>query len=303
MSLVVYNEIESFFEALGKPIVSNASFTIHSLPDLFSTIPYQSNKFKTEYFSFVFIKRGSGSYWVDDKKFLVSDHSIYFTNPGHVKSFYVDTCDEAYMINVTEQFLKDYLGINIFYDYPFLLAEVLPAATISEALYSQIENYYKQIEWELHEHKSSVNHVVAYLMAIIFSKLKTNIWQHYSAKEEGERNSQIVGNFKRILDTFFKMKPDFSCENPAPKLQDFADEIGLHPNYMNTVIKAKTGKTINDWITDRKLTFAKFLLLNSLLSIKEIAYELGFSEPTHFSRFFKNHTNLNPNEYKSSVKK
>ncbi len=302
MSLVVYNEIAAFFEAIGRPIASNTAFTMHSLPDLFTSIPYQSKKFRTNYFSFVFIKKGAGTYWVDDKQFQVTNHCIYFTNPGHVKSFDVDTCEEAYMINVTEQFLKDYLGPSIFNDYAFLLAEILPAETISEEVYNQIEGYYKRIESELKMNENAVNQILAYLMAIIFSKLKTNIWQNYSAYDEGEKNSQIVGNFKRILDTFFKIIPDFSCENPAPKLQDFADRIGLHPNYLNTVIKAKTGKTINDWITDRKLTFAKYLLLNSALSVKEIAYRMDFSEPTHFSRFFKNHTQLNPMEFKSSEK-
>lgn len=86
------------------------------------------------------------------------------------------------------------------------------------------------------------------------------------------------------------------------QVQYFAEKLNLHPNYLNAVIKSKTGRTVNDWITERMLSVAKSLLINTSNSSKEIAYLLGFSEPTHFSRFFKKHTELSPNKYRKSHK-
>ena len=89
-------------------------------------------------------------------------------------------------------------------------------------------------------------------------------------------------------------------EEQAPKLQvqDLAAEMNLHPNYLNSVIKSKTGKTVNQWISRRSTAVAKSLLLNTTLSAKEIAYRMGYSEPTHFSRFFKKQTGMAPRTFR-----
>jgi len=84
--------------------------------------------------------------------------------------------------------------------------------------------------------------------------------------------------------------------------QYLAKKLNLHPNYLNAVIKSKTGRTVNDWISKRTLSVAKSLLINTSYSSKEIAYKLGFSESTHFSRFFKKHSKLTPNTFRKSNK-
>ena len=60
----------------------------------------------------------------------------------------------------------------------------------------------------------------------------------------------------------------------------------------------KTGKTIQDWISDKILLESKILLKETSLSIKEISYIFGYSEPNHFSAFFKKKTKMLPSEYK-----
>jgi YesN/AraC family two-component response regulator len=89
---------------------------------------------------------------------------------------------------------------------------------------------------------------------------------------------------------------------PESKLQvqHLAEQLHLHPNYLNSVIKSKTGKTVNDWISFQTILVAKDFLLNTNHSSKEIAYKLGFSEPTHFSRFFKKNTLLSPMAFRKS---
>jgi AraC-like DNA-binding protein len=89
--------------------------------------------------------------------------------------------------------------------------------------------------------------------------------------------------------------------NNKLQVQHFAERLNLHPNYLNSVIKSKTGKTINEWIVVRTLSISRSLLKNTELSVKEIGYRLGFSEPTHFNRFFKKHQNTTPVEYRKSL--
>lgn len=302
MEIPTYHTIADFFEKVGQTIPQDTTFSIIRLHDLFKATPYQSAKFKTDYFSFVFIKRGSGNYTVDSHQFNVKDNCIYFTNPGHIKSFYVDSCENAYMINFTESFLSQYLSKSIYEDYDFLLAETLAAKTMSKELFDQISFYYKQIENEIAYPEKEKFKVVASLLGIIFQKLKTHLWPNYNALEEGKRSSQIVTEFKQILDDCFKLNNEFKCKNPSPKVELFSTEIGLHPNYLSSVIKSKTGRTISDWVNERKILLAKLLLTEGLLTTKLVAYELEFNEPTHFSRFFKKHCKQTPSDYVRSVK-
>lgn len=76
--------------------------------------------------------------------------------------------------------------------------------------------------------------------------------------------------------------------------RDFADQIGIHVNYLNRTLKTTTGKTTTQLIAERTIQQARALLLYSDDSISQISYRLGFEEPTHFAQFFHKHTQLTP---------
>ena len=79
---------------------------------------------------------------------------------------------------------------------------------------------------------------------------------------------------------------------------DFAQQLNIHVNHLNRSVKEVTGKTTGEVIAERFLLEAKRLLQHSPLSISEISYALGFSEPTRFNAFFKRHTNLAPTAFR-----
>jgi AraC family transcriptional regulator, transcriptional activator of pobA len=139
------------------------------------------------------------------------------------------------------------------------------------------------------------------LFEVLLLKLKEEFWMDYNPIIEGNRNSQIVKSFKQLLESEFKKIMVEQQDGSKLQVQYFGERLNLHPNYLNSVIKSKTGKTINEWIVIRTLSVAESLLKNTSLSVKEIAYRLGYSEPTHFNRFFKKHQNLTPIVYRKSL--
>src|SRR5690606_4305675 len=84
------------------------------------------------------------------------------------------------------------------------------------------------------------------------------------------------------------------------RVQDYADAQQLHAGYLSTVIKMKTGKTIQSWIAEKTTTVAKLMLQHAEFPIKEISYRLGFSETAHFSNHFKRHTGMSPSVYRKN---
>lgn len=300
MDLIVHHKISDLYKSLNLSIEQELDFTIHFLPDIHSETPFKSPVFRAEYFSFVFIKDGFGKYTIDDKTFSFNPQTIYFTNPGHIKSFEIEKCNDVYIITLTENFLRENVHSDIFGEFPFLLAETVPPKKLSKNNFQEFEILYKQIASEFEKESEYKNKILGNLFVVLLLKIKEQFWLSYNPIEEGDRNSEIVKSFKFLLEQKFKTLNNKDVTKSF-QVQDFATELNLHPNYLNSVIKSKTGKTVNYWISKRVLSSAKSLLKNTSFSLKEIAYKLGFSEPAHFSRFFKKHTQLSPNSYRKSL--
>ena len=81
-------------------------------------------------------------------------------------------------------------------------------------------------------------------------------------------------------------------------MQYCADRLCLSPNYLSDLLKKETGESALKHIQQKILEMAKERVSGTRKSVSEIAYELGFQYPQHFSRWFKKQTGTTPNEYR-----
>ncbi|MDI6032999.1 helix-turn-helix transcriptional regulator [Flavobacterium sp. LB2P84] len=109
-------------------------------------------------------------------------------------------------------------------------------------------------------------------------------------------NKGIIEKFEELLNSYFTSKKPYTVG--LPSVAYFADELHLSPNYFGTLIKKETGKSAQEYIQDKIIDVAKNKIFDSNKNISEIAYELGFKYPQHFTRFFKQHVGNTPNEYR-----
>lgn len=298
MEIIVHHNISDLYKTLGLPYEQEIDFTILSIPDIHPQIPFKSPVLRADYFSFILTKEGSGVYYLDDNKFTFDSKTIYFTNPGHIKSYELKESKDAFIITLSDKFLRENVHLEIYEEFPFLLAEKAPPMKLMQNDFEEFETLYSQILKEFKKNSRYKNKILGNLFMVMLFKIKDNFLSAYNPIEEGNRDSQIVKSFKRLLEAEFKEVLDSNHNEVNLQAQHFAEKMNLHPNYLNSVIKSKTGRTVNDWISKRTLSVAKSLLMNTANSSKEIAYQLGFSEPTHFSRFFKKHTELSPNTFR-----
>jgi len=302
MEIIVHHKISDLYKTLGLPFDQEIDFTILSIPAIHPQIPFKSPILRADYFSFILTKEGSGVYWLDDNKFPFDSQTIYFTNPGHLKSYELNESKDAFIITLSEKFLRENVHPEIYGEFPFLLAEIVPPKKLAQNDFDEFETLYSQILKEFKKESRYKNKILGNLFMVMLLKIKERFWTAYNPMEEGRRGSQIVKSFKNLLETEFKEVTRSNHNDGKLRAHYFAKKLNLHPNYLNSVIKSKTGTTVNDWISKRTLSGAKSLLLNTPYSSKEIAYKLGFSESTHFSRFFKKHTGLSPNTFRKSNK-
>lgn len=109
-------------------------------------------------------------------------------------------------------------------------------------------------------------------------------------------NSSIIDKFETLLTDYFESGKAQKMGIAA--VSYFAGQLHLSANYFGDLIKKETGNTAQEYIQAKLLQVAKEKIFNPGKSISEIAYELGFAYPQHFTRFFKQHSGYTPNEYK-----
>lgn len=112
-------------------------------------------------------------------------------------------------------------------------------------------------------------------------------------------HSGVLEKFERLLRDYFASEKPLS--DGIPTVQYFAGQLHLSANYFGDLIKKETGKSALEHIQAKLIDVAKEKILQYDKTVSEVAYELGFKYPNHFSRFFKKQVGYSPNEYRSSL--
>lgn len=111
-------------------------------------------------------------------------------------------------------------------------------------------------------------------------------------------NKGILERFETLLNNFFAS--DKPQEVGLPSVAYCAGELNLSANYFGDLIKKETGKSANEYIHLKLIDVAKEKIFDVNKSVSEIAYELGFKYPQHFTRVFKQHVGVTPLAYRAS---
>jgi AraC-like DNA-binding protein len=187
------------------------------------------------------------------------------------------------------------LGHNI-REYTFFSYEANEALHLSEKERQIIIDCLNKIDHELHQ---SIDKHSKTLIANNIELLLNYCMRFYDRQfiTRSQVNKDILVKFERLLDDYFKSEMPQTLGLPTVKY--CAENIHLSANYLGDLIKKETGKSPQEHIQLKLMNIAKEKIFDTSKSVSEIAYELGFKHPQHFSRLFKNETGYTPNEYRS----
>lgn len=109
------------------------------------------------------------------------------------------------------------------------------------------------------------------------------------ARVANREEHPVIVKIKRFVRANFSQKIS---------LKDIADDVGYSPNYCDTFFREHTGESLIDYVINSKIDEAKLLLVEGALSLKDVAFAVGFEDYNYFSRLFKKKTKYTPSEYK-----
>jgi AraC family transcriptional regulator, transcriptional activator of pobA len=186
------------------------------------------------------------------------------------------------------------LGKHI-HNYTFFGYQFHEALHLSERERKIVLDCFSKIEYEL-EHavdKHSKRLIVSNIE--LFLNYCVRFYDRQFITRDKAHNG-VLERFETLLNKYFST--DKAATTGLPSVTYCAGELNLSANYFGDLIKKETGKSAQEYIQSKIIDVAKEKMFDGNKSVYEIAYELGFKYPQHFSRLFKKRVGQSPNEYR-----
>lgn len=290
------------FETVNDYNVFNNNETLHPLVSVVDLSKAAPRQMSSMYFGFytVFLKEVKcGDLRYGKNTYDYQEGTLVFIAPGQVVT--VENAGEMYQPKgYALVFHPDIIhGTNLgrhINDYTFFGYQSNEALHVSERERKMVLDCFSKIGYEL-EHaidKHSKRLIVSNIEILL------NYCIRFYDRQFITRENVIKGTlekFEEVLNNYYSSeKPQTSG---LPSVAYCAGELNLSANYFGDLIKKETGKTAQEYIQTKLIEVAKEKIFDHNKSVSEIAYELGFKYPQHFTRLFKQKVGVSPNEYRA----
>ncbi|OPC72638.1 transcriptional regulator [Elizabethkingia miricola] len=226
------------------------------------------------------------------------DRTLVFVAPGQIINVDINTDykPQGYALLFHPDLIRGTsLGRHID-DYTFFSYQSNEALHLSERERKIVLDCFDKISYEL---EGGVDRHSKMLIASNIELFLNYCIRFYDRQfiSRSDANSDLLVQFEGLLNEYFQSdKPQIIG---LPSVTWCAEHLNLSPNYFGDLIKKETGKTALEYIQTKISELAKQKILDKKKTINEIAYELGFKYPAHFTRAFKKITGTTPIEYRS----
>ena len=246
------------------------------------------------FYEIFFITKGKGVFLLDDIRIPYQKGTIMFLPPNRRREWIAESETDAYVILFEGEFVERFFNDSLFvyrfhyfhnYNTPFHLKTQPPE-------FNSYLDKVKEIKSEISDLINDSDHLLRSILYYLLIMLNRRYVNQHQIKGELFENIEVL-KFIRSLNKNFKEKHH---------VKDYTQMLGISKTYLNKRLKS-FGKSASDLIKTRILIEAKKELLYTDLSISEIAYNLNFSEPANFNRFFKKLTSITPNHFRKEFSK
>ena len=186
------------------------------------------------------------------------------------------------------------LGKHI-HDYSFFSYEVNEALHLSDKERSIVIDCFSKIEYELDQNiDKHSKRLIASNIELLLNYCIRFYDRQFITREN--INKGILDRLEYLLQGYFSS--DKPRNGGLPSVAYCAEALHLSPNYFGDLVKKETGRSAQEYIQSKVIDVAKERVFDMNKSVSEIAYELGFKYPQHFTRLFKQKVGLTPNDYR-----
>lgn len=239
----------------------------------------------TSYF-IVLIDSGTVTYNLDLQDITLTDGQLLFAMPNQVFTPPAKTDDLKYFKVVFDENTLALLPQQ----FPFLVNPLNSQTIIfDDTVRERIRNVFGILNQilQVDKHSTDTEVVLAYLN-LLLAELNSAYFKNKEPVAILNTNLSKFIEFKLVVETHLTQQPSVNA---------MAEKLALTTNSLYRIVKEYSGVSPKDFFTNRLMIEAQRKLHYSNLSVKELAYELGFNDPDYFSRLFKKCTGKSVSEF------
>lgn len=250
---------------------------------------YLDDPIRREFFEIVWLQNEEALHEIQhdfqtlkgDWIYLIPPYRVHQLNKAGKRGVLISFKQELLEDDIKEFLLDVFRIFNIQGEFSCLQVNEENSKSLSSVYHLMEEEYQKE----------AVNlTMVKALLKVLLLKLIQFKEHHFTLQDLHE---------KRVYEFMMLLEVNYLGERTA---DFYAEKLGISAKRLNQILKEKLNKTGVQLIHDRVILEAKRQIIHSEITMKEIAFKLGFQDRSYFSRFFKQHTGQTPQEFQSKVK-
>lgn len=249
---------------------------------------------RLDFYGIMVFTAGNGKHQIDQREIEVAAGDIIILGPGQVHAFLQVKNLDGYIISISEDFfVANQEGLKYNENHEILEKAIAAMHLHMPNDYQEISNHL--LESLLIEFNKSMNLIN---LKLIFHLISSLLQVLNSILKDGAVNMVDYSDRDRILAYSFR---SLLIENVRTKrqLSFYLDQLIISQSRLQQATKKTFGKSPKELLDETLILHIKKQLADPCKRIQEIAYDLGFSEPTNFIKFFKKHTGQTPESYRS----
>lgn len=272
-------------------------FNVFTMEDYTGPLPaYPMPYSRKDYYKIALI-RGAHLVEYADHSYNVQHNMLMFANPQIPYNW---TPENAQPVGAFCVFTEDYMkGFGNITDYPLYQPGGTPILDITDAAADQVMEHFKRMFTEIaSDYMYKYDVLRSQVFELIHAGLKLSPAITLGENAGSNAGMRIASLFHELLERQFPIESAMQ-QVRLKTAAAFADQLNVHINHLNRVLKEATGKTTTQLIAARLATEARVLLKHTNWNISEIAWCLGFEDTSNFVKFFKKHGAITPNQFRA----
>ena len=244
-------------------------------------------------YEIIVLLKGGINIRIGESNHQIKGNAMCFLAPGQISK--ISTFDKEtegfYIAFDTDYFLLCLKNQVQLCFYPFFQFDKHPILHLSKPQTVKFEALIQKIDFEYNNRKSLNDDLLTKLYLNILLIEIERLYQFKSATGNGEssRKKLIASKFKQLVEkNFMTMR----------KVSTFADTLYISPSYLNDTVREITGQSASTIIHQRIILEAKAMLVQTELTINEVAQHLQYGDTSYFCRFFRTHTGVSPQAFR-----
>ena len=267
------------------------SFSIRDVRNLLGGRDMVQEIHRHDFFYILALRKGIGQHEIDFTPYPVRDHTIFMMRPGQVHHLTLKTGSTGYLIGFKTDF---YYSVDKAFTRALRRAGNKNIYQPEASRFNKLLLILTNIFDEYHAKQEGYQEVIKASLAIFFIELLRNENPPTDAADSATPYEQLrLEEFLELLEKHVATQKQVSA---------YADMLNLSVYQLNAVTKATLGKTCSEVINEYIILESRRYLLATTNQVNHIAYQLGYEDPSYFTRFFRKHTGYTPEAFRNNFK-